>query len=120
MNQKTLEYRKKVADSFVKCLEEKELQWKKNWQGMNILPESVISGKPYKGCNRLYLSLVCEEKGYTDPRFATFRQIVDKGWKLQKGSKGYQVEYWMPYDFKEKKLFRGMITQKCRVRKNRG
>lgn len=105
MNTKTKEYREKIAEIFIKSLEEKELNWKKNWTASGShIPYNVISQKNYKGANRLYLSFLSIKNNWDDPRFATFKQIQDKGWKLQKGSKGNQVEYWMPYDFEKKKV----------------
>lgn len=103
MNRKTSEFREKVADMFVKSLQENALDWKKGWQSVNQLPQNAVTGKNYKGLNRFWLSLVAQVKGLDDPRWATFRQIQDKGWKLVKGAKGMEVEYWSPYDFQSKK-----------------
>jgi len=101
MNQKTKEFREQLADYFVKSLEEKQLGWKKNW--ITKLPENAITGKKYKGINSFYLSLKMMERENKDPRWATFKQIQDKGWKVNKGAKGVQVEYWLPYSFREKR-----------------
>ena len=48
--------------------------------------------------------------GFDDNRWATFKQIKDNGWKLQKGSKGYKVEYWFPLKFDSKTGRRKAIT----------
>ena len=101
MNKKTKEFREQLAEYFVKSLEEKQLGWKKNW--ITKLPVNAVTGKKYKGINRFYLSLKMMEKGNKDPRWATFKQIQDKGWKVNKGAKGVQVEYWLPYSFTEKR-----------------
>lgn len=105
MNQKTNEFRKKIADNFVKVLSEDPLHWKMGW--VSSTPVNAYTGKRYKGINRLNLKILAGEKrnpdGYIDNRWATFKQIQEKGWKLKKGSKGVQVEYWMPYDLEEKK-----------------
>ena len=50
-------------------------------------------------------------KGYTDPRWVTMVQIMDSDakyhpkqkWHLKAGSKATYVEYWYPFDLKEKK-----------------
>ena len=50
-------------------------------------------------------------KGYSDPRWVTMVQIMDNGgkyhpkqkWHLKAGSKATYVEYWYPYDVKNKK-----------------
>lgn len=103
MNPKTSEYRKKVADMFVKSLQERELDWKKGWDSTVVVPENAITGKKYRGANRIGLTLYSYAKNLEDPRWATFKQIQDKGWKLKKGSKAMQVEYWRPYDYVNKK-----------------
>lgn len=101
----TKEYRKNLAEMFVNVLQEKELSWRKEWQaGLAVgAPVSVSTGAKYRGCNMFSLMLESMKMGYGDNRWATFVQIKDKGWKLQKGSKHATVEYWMPYDFSEKK-----------------
>lgn len=103
MDQKTNEYRKAVADAFIKSLTENELQWKKGWQTTATVPQNAISGKSYKGLNRFFLTLQSMANNITDPRWATFKQIQDKGWHLNKGAKGMKVEYWTPYDYQNKK-----------------
>ena len=101
MNQKTKEFRQNLADIFIKSLPEKQLEWKQGWNasGNMQVPVNAYTGKPYKGINRMYLWLCSAEKGSADNRWATFRQIQQKGWHLKKGSKGCRVEYWQPYDF---------------------
>lgn len=91
------EYREKLADSFVKAIEEEGLNWKKGWMSTEA-PSSAITGIPYKGINRFVLTMESINKGYTDSRWATFKQIQDKGWHLEKGSKGVQIEFWLPLD----------------------
>ncbi len=103
MNEKTKEFRQQVAEVFIKSLEEKQLDWKKGWNGPSMYPVNALSNKRYKGVNKFWLGMIAMERGTEDPRWCTFKQIQDKGWKLNKGSKGVKVEYWMPYDKKEKK-----------------
>ena len=65
----------------------------------------------YRGSNAFWLSLVAMMKGYTDPRWVTMIQIMDKDakyhpkqkWHLKAGSKATYVEYWYPFDLKDKK-----------------
>lgn len=102
MNQKTIEFRQNIADQFLKCLTEKGQDWKKGWftTGRQY---NAVTGKPYKGLNFFSLSMVAVARGTDDPRWATFKQIKDQGWKLEKGAKGHPVEYWAPYDYVTKK-----------------
>lgn len=97
------EYREKLAEEFARLLEEKELDWKKEWGGQDI-PFNAKTGNVYKGSNRFYLSLIAAQRGYKDPRWATFRQIHAEGWRLKNAKgQGVYVEYWYPYDIKEGK-----------------
>lgn len=106
------EFRKELAESFIHVLEEKGLEWKKEWLGKGgMMPQNGITNNCYKGCNAFSLSLTAMRKGYEDPRWVTMIQIMDKDnkyhpnqkWHLKKGSKATYVEYWYPWDVKEEK-----------------
>ncbi len=105
------EYRKELAESFAHVLEEKGLEWKKEWQDTGVAPMNAVTKAHYKGCNAFLLSLTAMIKGYNDPRWVTMVQIIDKDgkyhpgerWHLQAGSKATYVEYWFPFDTKTRK-----------------
>ncbi len=106
------EYREELAESFAHILEEKGLNWKKEWRGAGGgAPFNGVTKANYKGCNSFWLSLVAMMRGYNDPRWVTMVQIMDNGkkyhpgekWHLKKGSTASYVEYWYPYDLKNKK-----------------
>lgn len=101
---KTAEYREQLAKTFINCLQEKKLSWKKDWKACNSqTPYNAVTGKRYKGVNHLALGLTAMAKQYQDPRWATFKQIQENGWKLKKGSKASVIEYWFPFDYEAKK-----------------
>lgn len=109
------EYRKELADAFIHVLEEKGLDWKKEWRGCGgNAPQNGITKACYRGTNAFYLSLVAMAKGYQDPRWVTMIQIMDKDgkyhpkekWHLKAGSKASYVEYWYPFDTKNKKALK--------------
>lgn len=102
MNSKTKEYRKMVADAFVKSLQEDPIGWRKMWSG-SVRPENGHTGRKYTGLNRLWLQYNIEKRGFEDPRFYTFKQVQDMGLKVKKGSKAVQVEFWSLYDPELKK-----------------
>ncbi len=104
MNQKTIDYREQVAEEFVKSLEEDPLHWKKTWNtGARGIPVNAANNRRYSGINNFYLRLLMVNNQWQDPRFATFNQIKNAGWHLQKGAQGVKVEYWMPIDPKLQK-----------------
>lgn len=106
------EYRVELADAFAHVLEERGLEWRKEWTGSGGgAPHNGITKACYRGTNAFWLSLVSMLKGYSDPRWVTMVQIMDNGgkyhpkqkWHLKAGSKATYVEYWYPYDVKNKK-----------------
>lgn len=106
------EYRAELADTFAHVLEEKGLEWQKEWRGSGgSAPQNGITKACYRGCNAFWLSLISMMKGYDDPRWVTMVQIMDQdgkyhpkqNWHLKKGSKATYVEYWYPYDLKDKR-----------------
>lgn len=103
MNPKTTEFREKVAKRFVECLMQEGMAWKNKWNMVEV-PQNAATGNYYRGINRFFLKMYLRDNDIRDPRFATFSQIRENGWHLQKGAKGIQVEYWMPYDSIEKKV----------------
>jgi len=106
------EYRQEMAEAFAGVLEEKGLEWRKEWIGTGgSAPQNGITKACYRGSNAFWLRLVSMMKGYTDPRWVTMIQIMDKDakyhpkekWHLKAGSKATYVEYWYPFDLKDKK-----------------
>ena len=101
------EYRKALADMFANILSEKGLLWKKDWLGKGgNAPQNAVTRVDYRGCNYINLIITAVNRGYTDPRWATMVQIMDKDnkyhpdqkWHLKAGSKAVYVEYWYPFD----------------------
>ncbi len=105
------EFRAEMAEQFAKVLEEKGLEWKKEWNGTVFQHRNGVTNAPYHGTNAFWLSLVAMAQNFTDPRWVTMLQIADeKGkyhpgqkWHLKAGSKATYVEYWYPYDRVEDK-----------------
>ena len=100
--EKKKSFRDIVSERFLKALEENPKEWKKGWEYSSTgRPFNIATNSLYSGVNLFWLKQQELDKGYNDPRWDTFKQIQDNGWKLQKGSKGEKVEYWMPIDRKE-------------------
>ena len=105
------EFRKQMAETFVSVLSEKGLSWKKEWSGTGSAPQNAVTKAFYRGCNAFWLSLVAISKGYSDPRWVTMVQIMDRQgkyhpkekWHLKAGSKASFVEYVYPFDLENKK-----------------
>lgn len=93
--------REQISQAFLESLKENELPWKKGW--MTERPYNAVSNTEYRGVNSFWLSCAAEQKGYSDPRWCTFKQAKDSGWKVKKGEHGTQVEFWSMYDTEMKK-----------------
>lgn len=97
--------RDEFAEKFISILEsEKPLEWIQGWvkTGMSR-PYNGGSKRPYNGINRFILGVTAVEKGWTDPRFYTFKQAVDRGYSIKKGEKSTRVEYWAVWDAEKRK-----------------
>ncbi len=114
---KTKEHRERLAEEFIHILEEKWLDWKKEWNGFGAgVPRNGYSGYQYKGINRFYLNLIAMQRGYQDARWCTFKQIKDRGWCLKDAKgQGVKVEYWFPYDKEERRVLTWEEFRKLRA-----
>ena len=93
--------REEMKDAFINALKEEQIPWQCDWSRTGR-PENAVTGRPYRGVNSVWLSYAQGEKGYRDPRWCTFKQAQEKGWKVKKGEKGTRVEFWSLYDTETK------------------
>lgn len=95
--------REEIADYFIAGLKKNTLPWRQDWSSVPVLPVSAVTGIPYKGLNSFWLHVVSSEKNYKDPRWCTFKQANDNGWRIRKGENGTKIEFWSLYDRETKK-----------------
>lgn len=89
------DYRAELTNKIIEHLEKGTAPWQKPWDGhAPQLPINAMTGKPYKGCNSLWLSM----QSYNDPRWATYKQATELGWQVKKGQKSSMIEYWKTHD----------------------
>lgn len=92
--EKQTDFRQEFTNAVVAAIESgQKLPWDKPWVALSN-PSNAVSGKEYNGMNRLILGMRMLDKGYTDPRFVTFKQALDLGGAVNKGEKGTQIERW--------------------------
>ncbi len=111
--------RKQLVDKVMENLEKGNLFWTQGWLSSGA-PESAITGKKYRGINNLFLSLIAMSENYGDNRWATFKQMEEKGWTFKKDEegksaakgKGATVEYYEMRDKETKKRFDTTIIRK--------
>ena len=104
--------RKQLVDKVMENLEKGSLFWTQGWVSSGA-PESAITGKKYRGVNNLFLSLIAMSENYGDNRWATFKQMEEKGWTFKKDEegnslakgKGASIEYYEMRDKETKRRF---------------
>ena len=93
--------RELLKNKFLEALKEGKIPWKCPWMKY----QNGVSQHEYKGINKVLISYISMERGYTDPRFYTFNQIKEMKLHLSGESKGkgIPVEFWSLYDIIKKK-----------------
>ena len=89
------DYHKEFAGTLETQIKQGCAPWQKSWKpGESRAPKNVQTDKPYRGGNSLYLSVTQTEKGYSDHRWATYKQISDMGGQVRKGEKSTKVLFY--------------------------
>ena len=91
------DFRQEVTNDIIRLLEQGVAPWQKPWQpGAASLgmPMNPTTSKTYRGGNALHLMARGLRKGYSDPRWMTYRQAAEGGWQVRQGEKGTQIEFW--------------------------
>lgn len=102
MAEKKQPYAERVAEEVIKALEEGTAPWIKPWAPgqQPDRPTNALTGKPYRGWNSVYLSMM--QKG-DDSRWCTYKQAKEIGGQVRKGESGAVVQYWQ---FQDKQLIK--------------
>ena len=103
------DYRQEITYEIIRLIEAGTAPWQRPWDSSQAArlterPYNAVTKRVYSGCNVLLLML--KSKAFTDaatdPRWCTFLQAKEQGWKIKKGSKGTIVEVWKPFAAKAK------------------
>lgn len=76
--------KQKYAELFTKALETMEsAKWQKPWVSAHHgKPMNLKHKKAYRGCNDLFLNMLCAIRGWKTPYFLTFKQLTEMGLSL--------------------------------------
>lgn len=86
--------RREVAEALASAMERGGLSWQREWAG-RWTPANAVTGRPYRGINRVALAHAGAALDTPDGRWATYRQAAGAGWPVRKGSHSPgSVEYW--------------------------
>jgi antirestriction protein ArdC len=91
------DFRQEVTDRIVNMLENGVAPWQKPWNPADAsldMPTNPTTGKAYRGGNAIHLMATGLSRGYTDPRWMTYRQAGALAGQVRKGEKGTQIEFW--------------------------
>jgi antirestriction protein ArdC len=91
-----------VTDRIVAQLETGVLPWVKGWStGGSMVPMNAVTERPYSGINVL-LYWASAEKGWSRPRFLTFKQAKDAGGHVRKGEHGMPLYFFKQLTVEDK------------------
>lgn len=68
--------------------------WQKSWATIPKIPYNAHTGQSYKGYNALSLLLSAANQGFSDPRWMTFIQAKENGYKIMKGAQGSLIGFF--------------------------
>ena len=90
------ENRKELVNKICDMMSQGVLPWKRGWQVPFRMHNPIThkNGAGYRGINCIYLMMQSINKGYTDPRWVTFKQAEANGWKVKAKEKGTRIEHW--------------------------
>jgi len=77
-----------IVDQIIEKLEQWVVPWKKSWKWGT--PSNYVTGKEYRGINRLLLSM----SDYQTHYYLTYKQIQKMWGKLSKWEKSTKILYW--------------------------
>lgn len=83
----------KQAENLYNLIMSTNEQWRKDWTNDGFLQQSGKTTNAYKNINQLNLFASAVKNDYKDPRWLTFNQIQEKGYKLEKGSKSEKIAF---------------------------
>ena len=86
-------HHRRVAETLIEAMREGRAVWTQAWNPGRAprLPANVSTGKEYRGGNSLHLFTVAAERGYSDHRWGTFKQVKGMGGHVRRGEKGSRI-----------------------------
>ena len=105
---KLKEQRQPLVDQILDSLKKDQIPWKQPW--ISSVPYNASTKRRYTGINRFILTMASMKYGYSDPRWMTFNQATDAGYKIKKkpenfvGNYGIRIECWKLYNSETKKV----------------
>jgi|SRR5690554_6116817 len=87
------DFAREFADDLIKAMQDENGLWRKPWKPGEIQPPiNAETGKEYQGGNALKLAL----KGFSDPRWMTYKQAQAAGYQVRSGEKSTTIYFQQP------------------------
>lgn len=91
-----MQERKALVDKIISMMKQGDFFHNASeWNREAMRPQNPMSKVWYRGGNRIKLMAVVTQKGYRDPRWATAKQLFDKGYHIRPGEHGIICEKWI-------------------------
>ena len=89
---------KALADQVIEAMEQNPGSWTQSWvnQVGQGLPLNIKTGRPYKGGNIMWLTLVAWSKAYPTNQWGTYKQWREAGYQVQEKEKNTPVVFFKP------------------------
>jgi len=93
------EFAKQVAEGMIALLKAGTAPWQKPWvPGSRFMPYNALTGRDYRGGNAMWLLARAQTEGMAGARWCTYKQALEMGGQVRRGSKGTRIQY---FKFKE-------------------
>jgi antirestriction protein ArdC len=92
-----------IVDTLVRQIEDGAGEWHMPWthNGLAGLPYNASTLATYRGGNIVWLWMAALDRGYTNPRWATYKQWSALGAQVRKGEKATLAMVWKPIEPKD-------------------
>lgn len=96
-----------VTDKIIQAIEAGTAPWQRPWRDVarTGAVRNAISGENYRGVNVLLLNIESHIKGYSDPRWCTYKQAQEKGWQVRKGEKSTPICFYSKIEKQGENIF---------------
>ena len=95
---------REVTDRILAQLRAGVVPWRQPWSGQasGAMPRNAITARGYSGVNVLLLWATAQERGYSSPKWLTYKQALEAGGNVRKGEKSTMVVFVSTVEREEK------------------
>lgn len=83
----------RITNRILTLLEEGTVPWQRPWSSETGMPRNLVTERAYHGINVWLLGSL----GYTQPFWATFKQVQQAGGHVKRGEHGTPIIFWSAY-----------------------